>query len=570
MALATDYQSELAVFKFLEDDLRSIALANEAQKLHLAEIAAATAPRTVTESKHEHEPQLSDEEIALQLFASESHLALDRAYAELLHSEDASFAISMQAAQRLAAADQKARIDNEFAKKLQATLDQDVNGNHDHDVDADSSSSYQASDPNSKGKGKGKGKAVYLDSPVAGTADTTPPNNASDASATPYPSCGICGDIFQDTYSPMSAAQTANSPKHLSFGLRLPCPGEHPYCVDCISQYISSKLDPDGNGGAKDGRVVFPIRCPECPVDKWTEGIPDTVATKVLAKDILDLWHYQKLLDSLPRYYCPNKSCSALVQVDESATDPQATCPLCSMIMCVPCKVQWHDGYTCEGYQALPAEDRSAEDLLLLRLAKKEKWRRCNKCKRFIELKSGCNHMTCKCGGHFCFKCGADWDTKAYRCTRGAGCQLWEDDDQLLDEDQRGDVARPILPAAPRVPAPVLAPAPPAAHQHVPLYMRDPPPRYENEEFDWMYNPDWKTRMHNFTMDMINTFSCGYCGRNQGSLRDLQAHLRHVRRHPVFSCCGRFFRQQGHYEQHRDSVEIFRDHHDTYVRAEHA
>lgn len=88
----------------------------------------------------------------------------------------------------------------------------------------------------------------------------------------------------------MMATETANSSKRIPFGLRLPCPGKHPYCVNCLSQYISSKLDPDGSGSVKDGRIVFPIRCPECPADKWTEGIPDTVAVKVLAKDIADLW----------------------------------------------------------------------------------------------------------------------------------------------------------------------------------------------------------------------------------------------------------------------------------------
>lgn len=112
----------------------------------------------------------------------------------------------------------------------------------------------------------------------------------SDRSLGPYPTCGICGDIFQDTYSPIAATITPNSSKRLPFGLRLPCPGRHPYCVNCLSQYIMSKLDPDGNGGAKDRIVAFPIRCPECPVNHWVEGIPDTVATKVLAKDAIELW----------------------------------------------------------------------------------------------------------------------------------------------------------------------------------------------------------------------------------------------------------------------------------------
>ena len=127
MTLVLDLQSELAIFKFLEEDLQAISFAHEAERLQLVEIMEASAPpksKGIT-----REQPLTDQEIALQLSASENHFALDRAYAELLQSEDASFAISMQEAQRLAAAEQKARIDNEFAKRLQATLDADEAGN---------------------------------------------------------------------------------------------------------------------------------------------------------------------------------------------------------------------------------------------------------------------------------------------------------------------------------------------------------------------------------------------------------------------------------------------------------
>lgn len=39
----------------------------------------------------------------------------------------------------------------------------------------------------------------------------------------------------------------------------------------------------------------------------------------------------------------------------------------------------------------------------------------------------------------------APWDTKNYKCTRGTGCELWDDDDMLLDADQRGQqIEEPI------------------------------------------------------------------------------------------------------------------------------
>ena len=54
--------------------------------------------------------------------------------------------------------------------------------------------------------------------------------------------------------------------------------------------------------------------------------------------------HHRKLLDSLPRRYCPNPKCSVLVQIDEVCADPKAKCPACFQWVCVPCKAMWHGG----------------------------------------------------------------------------------------------------------------------------------------------------------------------------------------------------------------------------------
>ncbi len=35
--------------------------------------------------------------------------------------------------------------------------------------------------------------------------------------------------------------------------------------------------------------------------------------------------------------------------------------------------------------------------------------KQCPKCHNGIEKNKGCQHMTCKCGAHICWKCGADF-----------------------------------------------------------------------------------------------------------------------------------------------------------------
>ena len=113
---------------------------------------------------------------------------------------------------------------------------------------------------------KGKGKAP---------ADTTPSIPPPTKATTGIPTCGICLECFLVTSNPATVSKGPTSSSRLPFGLRLPCPQEHAYCLKCLKSYLQSKLA-EGNTG----NIVFPIRCPECPIDAWSFG--DEVAAKVL------------------------------------------------------------------------------------------------------------------------------------------------------------------------------------------------------------------------------------------------------------------------------------------------
>ncbi|KAI5202836.1 hypothetical protein E4T39_04567 [Aureobasidium subglaciale] len=47
----------------------------------------------------------------------------------------------------------------------------------------------------------------------------------------------------------------------------------------------------------------------------------------------------------------------------------------------------------------------------LVDMAKEKGWQRCHNCKAMVELKEGCNHMTCRCGADFCMICASPWKT---------------------------------------------------------------------------------------------------------------------------------------------------------------
>lgn len=145
---------------------------------------------------------------------------------------------------------------------------------------------------NEKGKGKApsqsKGKGFAI----------TPSVKQEEVSAKLHPTCGICIEPFHATYSPAAAVQSANSSGRMQFGTHLPCPQSHGYCISCLNSYINSKLDPDGSGASNPNSVVFPIRCPECPVNDWPQGIPNEVAERVLTEKGMTLW-----VSAFPRLY---------------------------------------------------------------------------------------------------------------------------------------------------------------------------------------------------------------------------------------------------------------------------
>ncbi|KAJ7695393.1 hypothetical protein B0H17DRAFT_1271880 [Mycena rosella] len=532
-----DVLSELLIAQLLEEDLRLLGSVKEAERLQLDQVIAASVRSTGRIPKFSASVTVKeDADVALEIYAEDARLNSDAAYARRVqHSSIA----DRQYAQKVAAAEKKLMLDAEFARHLQAVDDEGRDTDKVKDAESllgrDVVDKIMASDLNEKGKGKIETsvKLEHFDQ-----------NTARRHGGHPTAICKmrICMDPFQSTHSPYAASLSANSSSRLQFGLRLPCPQQHAYCVGCLGSYITGKLE-----GASAGVAVFPIRCPECPVADFIDGIPDDVAERTLGKEKMVLWDHQKLLLSIPHIYCPNPKCSAIVQTSEDTEDPQAVCPSCELLICVACRVAWHHGLSCEQYQALPPDERSPEDRLLLELAKAKHWRRCPNCSSLVELVSGCNHISCRCGTHFCFKCGC-WSltTTKGACLRDPPCSLW-DEEMLLEERER-DRAR----EADRNPPPYnAAPPPPPPHEHVHGFNLPGPAR--RASLNWMDDPAVVCSRHYFTTDMIRNLVCGYCNVRLNSLADLRFHLLHVRRHPVYSCCGRFFRRVEDYERHTNT-----------------
>ena len=176
---------------------------------------------------------------------------------------------------------------------------------------------------------------------------------------------------------------------------------------NCSKQLLDSKL--------------LPLRCCEIPIDM---NIANDLLKRDEAKLILRRVEEKEASNKM---YCP--SCSSFINLDliDSSTSLELVCG-CGTVICTACKTESHPGLTCRQNQAT----KSGSDELVLQLSREQGWKQCPKCSVLIELRSGCNHMTCaSCSHQFCYRCLRDWNNEQAQCSSGT-CELWEED-QLIE-----------------------------------------------------------------------------------------------------------------------------------------
>ncbi|KDP33971.1 hypothetical protein JCGZ_07542 [Jatropha curcas] len=181
----------------------------------------------------------------------------------------------------------------------------------------------------------------------------------------------------------------------------------HFYCTNCIVRYVASKLD--------DNFMNI-----SCPVSDCQGVLDPDFCRYILPKGLFDRWGIalcESMIDGSQKFYCPYRDCSALLINDTGVEveDTESTCPVCKRGFCVKCKVSWHSEIGCEKFQKLR---KKGDDNLLIDLAKRKNWKRCPKCKFFVERSVGCFYMKCRCGYAFCYKCGARSSTTTHACPK--------------------------------------------------------------------------------------------------------------------------------------------------------
>ena len=134
----------------------------------------------------------------------------------------------------------------------------------------------------------------------------------------------------------------------------------------------------------------------------------------------IDLKHVEKLFDdkfkvlwnrkfqeykTKNRIYCPGRKCGAWIKPHYITMEngrKVGRCKQCKIRVCTICSQKMHTTRECP---------KDPETKALIETAKEKGWQRCYDCHAIVELKEGCNHMTCRCMAEFCMVCGCKWKT---------------------------------------------------------------------------------------------------------------------------------------------------------------
>ncbi|KAL4259106.1 RING-type E3 ubiquitin transferase [Pleurotus pulmonarius] len=167
----------------------------------------------------------------------------------------------------------------------------------------------------------------------------------------------------------------------------------HVYCTPCMRHLLTSAEEAD----------KFPLMCvgEECqehiPIPIVQRFLPPADFARLLEAAFTS--HVTRNPQSLK--YCRTPDCN---QIYRAATDDRAgvactvQCPSCFSGVCAACHEDGHEGMTCEN--ARVSKDYNGLSEAWIRQMKK-----CPNCQAPIEKAGGCNHMSCRCGAHICWRC---------------------------------------------------------------------------------------------------------------------------------------------------------------------
>ncbi|KAL6245861.1 hypothetical protein RBB50_007014 [Rhinocladiella similis] len=168
---------------------------------------------------------------------------------------------------------------------------------------------------------------------------------------------------------------------------KLPC--SHRMCHSCLKRIFTMSV--------KDPAHMPPRCCTDQHIDlKHVDKLFDQ-KFKVLWNRKYDEFKTKN------RIYCPARKCGAWIKPHHMKIEngrKVGKCKQCKTRVCGICSQKMHVSRDCP---------KDPETKAFVQVAKEKGWQRCYNCSAMVELKEGCNHMTCRCTAEFCMICGLKW-----------------------------------------------------------------------------------------------------------------------------------------------------------------
>ncbi|KIW11353.1 hypothetical protein PV08_10653 [Exophiala spinifera] len=168
---------------------------------------------------------------------------------------------------------------------------------------------------------------------------------------------------------------------------KLPC--SHRMCHSCLKRIFTMSV--------KDPAHMPPRCCTDQHIDlKHVDKLFDQ-KFKVLWNRKYDEFKTKN------RIYCPARKCGAWIKPHYMKIEngrKVGKCKQCKTRVCGICSQKMHVSRDCP---------KDPETKAFVQVAKEKGWQRCYNCSAMVELKEGCNHMTCRCTAEFCMICGLKW-----------------------------------------------------------------------------------------------------------------------------------------------------------------
>ncbi len=150
----------------------------------------------------------------------------------------------------------------------------------------------------------------------------------------------------------------------------------------------------------------MPIVCPhhDCKIELAPQDL-----RRLLTKEELEKYHKYSLnqaVNASKEYsWCPTPNCANVFVYDpEVFKDEPFNCQLCKQRYCLACRAPYHSEMTCEQFRI--GRDPDLNDLAFLEFIRGAKYKMCPFCNFWVEKTDGCDHMSCRCGKEFCYRCG--------------------------------------------------------------------------------------------------------------------------------------------------------------------